>query len=82
MTAFPSLEKLKDEHGQEQVPSFISDHYKVTMHSDGTVCVLSCKYCLRQFKPIDRSGRRNWFGAMSHTTRHVNDVLRKRGGGA
>jgi len=56
-------------------PSAISDHYKVTMHSDDTICVLTCRYCLRQFKPVDRAGRRNWLGALTHTMKHVNQVL-------
>lgn len=58
-------------------PTAIADHYKVSMHSDDTVCVVTCKYCLRQFHPYDRSGRLNWLGAMTHTMKHVNETLRK-----
>ena len=60
-------------------PQAITDHYKVTMHSDDTICVVSCKYCLRQFRPVDRAGRRNWIGPMTHTMKHVNEVMRKAG---
>jgi hypothetical protein len=63
---------------EEQLPPFVTDHYKVTMHSDGRVCVLICKYCLTQVRPVDSGGRRNWLGAHSHTHKHVNAVLRRR----
>lgn len=63
--------------GQENVPAFVSDHYKVTMHSDDTVAVLTCRYCIKQIRPVDAGGRRNWLGAHSHTHRHVNDVHRR-----
>lgn len=66
------------EHTQESVPSFVSDHYKVTMRSDDTVCVLSCRYCLHQITPVDAAGRRNWLGAHSHTHKHVNEALRRK----
>jgi hypothetical protein len=63
---------------KQTAPETITDHYKVTMRSDGTICVITCRYCLRQFKAVDNGGRRNWIGAMTHTMRHVNEVLRRR----
>ena len=62
----------------QTTPTTIGHHYKVTMHSDDTICVLTCKYCLRQFRPVDSAGRRNWIGAMTHTMKHVNEALRRR----
>lgn len=63
---------------RQTVPQTIADHYKVTMRSDDTICVITCKYCLRQFRAIDSGGRRNWIGAMTHTMKHVNETLRRR----
>lgn len=64
----------------QTAPPTISDHYKVTMRSDDTICVITCKYCLRQFKAVDNAGRRNWIGPMTHTMKHVNAVLRRKAG--
>jgi hypothetical protein len=63
---------------KQTAPEAILDHYKVTMRSDDTICVITCKYCLRQFDPVDAGGRRNWIGPMTHTMKHVNEVLRRR----
>ncbi len=63
---------------KQTAPGTITDHYTVTMRSDGTICVVTCKYCLRQFDAVDCAGRRNWFGPMTHPGKHVNEVLRRK----
>jgi hypothetical protein len=62
----------------QTAPATISDHYKIVMRSDDTICFVMCKYCLRQFDAVDSAGRRNWIGAMTHTMKHVNEVMRRR----
>lgn len=58
-------------------PATITDHYRVVMRSDDTILFVMCKYCLRRFDAVDAGGRRNWIGPMSHTMKHVNEVLKR-----